>query len=376
MITKPDIPILRPTCAYIDLHALKFNLKRAAQIARGRAGNPQIMLTVKANAYGHGILPVSKFAQRENLCNAFGAASIEEGICLRKNAVTLPILILGSIYPFEYFEYALKNNLAVTIGSLRAANYVKDLAAKLKITALCHIKHETGMNRIGSRKPAALEILKTLNYAPYIKVEGVYTHLSCADSDEAYTMLQAARFKEFLSEAAAQNMQTGKAHISASRAFLKYPDLGFDMIRIGHLAYGLEEEFKPVLSLKSKVVFIKDARANVSVGYERSFTTLRSSKIATIPIGYGDGYRRSLSNKAQVLINGKRVPVIGNIAMDMMTADITELGDIPVGSEVVLIGKSGNDEITAKELADLSGTIDYEILTSITSRVPRIAKEL
>jgi alanine racemase len=229
------------------------------------------------------------------------------------------------------------------------------------------------MNRIGSRKPAALEILKTLNNAPYIKIEGVYSHFACADGADNYTNTQATYFKEFLSEAAAQNFQTGITHISASGAFLKYPSLGFDMVRLGHLAYGLEDGFKPVLSLKSKVVFIKDIRENTLVGYGRGYKTARPSKIATIPIGYGDGYRRALSNKAQVLINGRRVPLIGNIAMDMTTADITELGDIPIGSEVVLIGKQKGEEITAKELAKLSETIDYEILTSLTSRVARIA---
>ncbi|MDR0645582.1 MAG: alanine racemase [Elusimicrobiota bacterium] len=373
MKTGKNIPVLRPTCAAVDLAALKFNLNRAAQIARQRAANPKIMLMVKANAYGHGDILISSCAQENNLCAAFGAASIEEGINLRQNGIKLPILVLGSIYPFEYFKYALENDLSVTIGSLRAANYIKDLAAELKTTALCHVKHETGMNRIGSRKPAALEILKTLNNAPYIKIEGVYSHFARADTDSDYTNMQAAYFKEFLSEASAQNLQTGLAHISASCAFLKYPALGFDMVRLGRLAYGLEDSFKPVLSLKSKVVFIKDARENTSIGYGRGFITARPSKIATIPIGYGDGYSRALSNKARVLINGRRVPIIGNIAMDMMTADITDLGDIPVGSEVVLIGRQESEEITAKELADLAGTIDYEILTSITSRVPRIA---
>lgn len=362
-----NIPALRPTHAQIDLAALKYNLSKAKDIAAARGHMPKILLMVKANAYGHDILLISQYLQRERLCDMLGVATIEEGIFLRQNAVDMPALVLGSVYPFEYFEYALKNNLDLTIASARAANYIKDLAAKLKITANCHVKQETGMNRIGSRRPAALEILKILNDAPYINVRGCYTHIADAD-DKEYTIQQAEYFKEFLAEAAAQNLKTGMAHIAASGAFLNYKNLGFDMVRLGHLAYGLEDGFKPVLSLKSKVVFIKDIRPGAAVSYCCTYKPAKPSKIATIPIGYGDGYRRALSNKAQVLINGQKCPLVGNITMDMAMADITHLGDIPVGSEVVLIGGG----ITAKDVAAWAGTIDYEILTALTARVPRI----
>ena len=361
------IPLLRPTAAYIDLAALRFNLEKARFLAQQRGNNPKIMLAVKANAYGHGILGVAQYAQKGGLCDAFGAASIEEGITLRHGGITKSILVLGSIYPFEYFEYALKNNLAVTIASVRAANYIKDLAAKLKINASCHVKQETGMNRIGSRRPAALEILKVLNNTPYIKVGGAYSHISCSGDDD-YTRRQTEYFKELLAEAAAQNLQTGLAHLASSGCFLNHKDMDYDMVRLGHLAYGLEEGFKPVMALKSKVVFIKDVREGAAVGYGRAFIAKRPSKIATIPIGYGDGYPRALGNKAQAVIAGKRVPLIGNVAMDMIMADITDLGDIPVGSEVELMGRT----ITAAEIANWAGTIDYEIVTAISARVPRV----
>jgi alanine racemase len=261
--------------------------------------------------------------------------------------------------------------LAVTIASARAANYIKDLAAKLKINVSCHIKLETGMNRIGSRRPAALGMLEILNSSPYIKVSGCYSHLSCAE-DAAFVARQAEYFKEFLSAASALGMRTGMAHIAASGSFMKYKDLDFDMVRLGRLAYGLEEGFKPVMTLKSGVVFIKDIRAGAGVGYGKAFVAGRPSKIATIPIGYGDGYPRALGNKAFVLIAGRRVPVIGNVAMDMIMADITDLGDIPVGSEVVLIGEQGGARITAAEVAAWAGTVDYEIVTAVSARVPRI----
>ena len=208
---------------------------------------------------------------------------------------------------------------------------------------------------------------KILNAAPYVEVEGTFSHFSCAE-DAEYSKQQLIYFTELLAEAKAQGLNTGLRHLSASPGFLRYPQAQFDMVRLGHLAYGLEDGYEPVLSLKSKVVFIKDVRENVKIGYGGTFITKRPSKIATVPVGYGDGYPRFLSNKAEVEILGKRCPQIGNITMDMMMVDITELGDIKVGTEVTLIGK----KLPALELAQKCGTIDYEIVTSITYRVPRI----
>jgi alanine racemase len=373
-VTPAHPPLLRPTYAEINLSALGRNLKKARALAAAKCKlNPKIMLLVKAEAYGHGALAVAMYAQKNKLAQALGAASVEEGIYLRQNGVKLPILILGSVYPFEGFEYALKNNLSVTIASARAAKYVAALAAKLKIKAKAHVKQETGLNRIGSRKPAALEILKILNAAPYVKVEGVYSHIAAADN-KASVKKQLEYFKDFLSQAAALNLKTGMAHIAASPSFLKYGGICFDMLRLGHLAYGLDKGFEPALALKSKVVFIKDVRAGVGVSYGGVFKTKKPSKIATIPIGYGDGYHRLLSGKANVLIKGKKCPVVGNITMDMLTADITKLGDIPVGSEAVLIGRQGKAQITAAEVAAQAQTIDYEVVTAISARVPRVIK--
>lgn len=371
-----DMPLLRPTYAAVSLKALAFNLTKArAELNAGGRENCKIMLLVKANAYGHGAELVSSFAQKENLCDAFGVASIEEGITLRQKGITLPILVLGSVYPFDGFEYALKYGLSVAVASVRAAKYISELSSKLKIAAKCHVKQETGMGRIGSRRPAALEILKILNQGDYVQVEGTFSHFSSADGSEDYTRMQLGYFKDLLCQAAAEGLNVGLAHISASSGFLNYKDACFDMVRLGHLAYGLEEGYKPVLSLKSKIVFIKDVREGAAISYGRTFTCARPSKIATIPLGYGDGFHRVLSNKAKVLINGKLCPLIGNITMDMLMADITELGDIPVGSEAVFIGRQGSAEITAAQVAAAAGTIDYEVLTSITARVPRKAED-
>ena len=378
MQQKNTLPILRPTYAKINLTALKDNLLKARSICAGKTIVPKIMLLVKANAYGHSADLISTYAQKNNLCDAFAVASIEEGVFLRNIGITKPILVLGSIYPFECFEYALKNNLSVVVASIRAARFIVKLATELKIVAKCHVKQETGMGRIGSRRPAALEILRILNKGgKYICVEGCFSHFSSADGktaeDKQYTLKQLEYFKEFLAEAKAEGLNTGLAHISASSGFINYPKYSFDMVRLGHLAYGLEKGYKPVLSLHSKIVFIKDVRTGACISYGRRHCCKRPSKIATIPIGYGDGFVRALGNKASVLIEGKKCPVIGNITMDMLMVDITKLGDIKVGSLVVLIGEQKGQKISALDLAKLAGTIDYEILTLLNTRIPRIA---
>lgn len=378
MLKQETLPLLRPTYAKINLTALKENLLKAKAICEHKTIVPKIMLLVKANAYGHGADLISTYAQKNNLCDAFAVSSIEEGISLRNIGITMPILVLGSIYPFECFEYALKNNLSVTVASVRAAKFIVNLATKLKITAKCHVKQETGMGRIGSRRPAALEILRVLNKGgKYVCVEGCFSHFSSADGktaeDRKYTKQQLEYFKEFLSQAKAEGLNTGLAHISASSGFVNYPNFSFDMVRLGHLAYGLEKGYKPLFSLHSRIVFIKDVRKGACISYSRKHCCKKPSKIATIPIGYGDGFLRCLGNKTKVLIEGKKCSVVGNITMDMLMVDITKLGDIKVGSPVVLIGEQKGQKISALDHAKIAGTIDYEILTLLNTRIPRIA---
>lgn len=378
MIKQETLPLLRPTYAKIDLTALKGNLLKAKAVCSRKTIVPKIMLLVKANAYGHDADLISTYAQKNNLCDAFAVSSIEEGVFLRNLGITKPILVLGSIYPFECFEYVLKYNLSVAVASVRAAKFIVNLANKLKITAKCHVKQETGMGRIGSRRPAALEILRVLNKGgKYVCVEGCFSHFSSADGktaeDKKYTKQQLEYFKEFLSQARSEGLNTGLAHISASSGFVNYPNCSFDMVRLGHLAYGLEKGYTPVLSLHSRIVFIKDVRKGACISYGRKHCCKKPSKIATIPIGYGDGFLRCLGNKTKVLIEGKKCPVIGNITMDMLMVDITKLGDIKVGSPVVLIGQQKKQKISALDHAKIAGTIDYEILTLLNKRIPRIA---
>lgn len=366
------IPLLRPAWAEIDLQAYKHNLQKVRRLVGPEV---KILALLKADAYGHGALPLGLFAQKNQLCQFFGVASVEEGMALRKGGITLPILILGSLYPFEAFEYAIENDLSVAIASQEAAQAVIKAARKLGKRARCHIKLDSGMGRIGTRSGRVMQVVQTLAAEKLIELEGLFTHLSSVDTDKAYTEEQIRIFKDTMQQVRTQHIAVKIFHMAASPAILLRPDTYCDMVRAGHAAFGLEDGFKPLLSLKSRIVFLKNVTAGASISYNRSFIAPHDMKVATIAFGYGDGYPRALSNKAEVLIQGKRCRILGNITMDMCMVDVTKIPTPRVGDEVVLIGGQGTEKILARELAGKAGTIDYEITTALMPRVPRIYKE-
>lgn len=363
---------LRPTWAEIDLAAYRRNLQKI----RSQIG-PEVKLLVllKANAYGHGALALGQYAQQHQLCQFFGVASVEEAIALRQGGLRLPILVLGSLYPFDAFESAIEYDLSVTVASIEAAEAVKAAAHKLGKKVRCHVKQDSGMGRIGTRRGGVVKILEALHGDPLIELEGLFTHLSSVDTDPAYTEEQIGYFRDTLTQLRLRKIPVQICHIAASPAIALRPDTYYDMVRAGHAAFGLAEHFEPILSLKSRIVFAKEVAAGASISYNRSFRAEKPMRVATIPVGYGDGYLRALSNKAQVLIGAQRCRVLGNITMDMCMVDITALPQARVGDEVVLIGKQGAETILARELAQKAGTIDYEITTLLMPRVPRVYKE-
>lgn len=369
-----DIPILRPTVAEIDLQKLSANLKKNRSLVEKGRGRVKILSLLKANAYGHGAVKIGQFLEQNKLSDFFGVASVEEGMELRNAGLQTPILVLGSIYPFEAFEYAIQNNLAVTVASLKAAQAVAQVAEKMGKKALCHVKQDTGMGRIGTRRGAIMEVLQFVDKNPYLILDGLYSHLSSVTSDPKYTDEQIGYYRDTLTNVQLQNIHINHCHLAASTAILKRPDIYFDMVRPGHSIYGLEEGFEPILSLKTRIVYLKDVPAGSSISYNRSFIAKEPMKVATLPIGYGDGYLRSLSNKAEVLIGGKRCRVLGNITMDMLMVDVTRVPGAKVGDEVIVVGTQGAQTITLGELAEKAGTIDYELCTLLMPRVPRIYK--
>lgn len=366
-----QMPVLRPTIAEVDLKKMARNLHKV----RARVGeHVKILTLLKANAYGHGAVPVGLYLQENKLCDFFGVASVEEGLQLRQAGVTMPVLVLGSVYPFEAFEYAIENNLAITVASRAAADAVCQIAAKLGKKALCHVKQDTGMGRIGPRRASVFGVIETLAQNPHIILDGFYTHLSSADTDPAFTEEQVGYFRDTLTNVRLHGIHINHIHMAASPGVAARTDIYYDMVRPGHAVFGLDEGYEPVLSLKTRVVYVKDVPAGSSISYGRSFIAQKPMKVATLPVGYGDGYLRAFSNKADVLINGKRCRVLGNVTMDMMMVDITE-ANAAVGDEAVLAGRQGDEEITWAELAQKAGTIDYELCTLLMPRVPRIYKK-
>lgn len=359
--------MLRPTWAEVNLSKFESNVR----LLRERAG-VKIMLVLKADAYGHGATPLGRLAEEKQIAEMFGVASIEEGIELRAAGLKTPILVLGSTFPFEGFEVALRHDLAVTVASLRAADAVIAAAEKTGKKAVCHVKQDTGMGRIGARRPGAVKILERLSASKHIILEGFYTHLSMADNAPAREQ-QIKYFDEAIAQAAAKNIFPPLKHVCATHGVLTAKK-HYDMARIGIGAYGgvIGYGLEGILTLKSKIVYIKDVRANVGISYNAEFITPKPMRLATIPIGYGDGYLRAASGKAEVLINGERRPLLGNITMDMVMADITGMENVDTGTEVVLLGQQGQEEITTTEAALKAGTISYEVTTLITKRVPRI----
>lgn len=365
------LPLLRPTWAEIDLNAYGRNLQKI----RSKVGpEVKILALLKANAYGHGALELGLYAQQNGLCQFFGVASVEEAIALRQGGITLPVLVLGSLFPFEAFEYAIDYDLSVTIASLTAAKTVKEIARKKGKKIRCHVKQDSGMGRIGTRRSRVMAVLEELAQDPFIELEGLFTHLSSVDTDPAYTEEQIGYFRDTMTNVRLQQIPVQLCHVAASPAIEARPDCFYDMVRAGHASFGLTAGYEPVLSLKSRIVFEKEISAGTSISYNRSFIAPRAMKIATIPVGYGDGYLRGLTGKAEVLISGKRCLVLGNITMDMCMVDISQV-EAHVGDEVVLIGRQETEEVTAAELARKAGTIDYEITTLLTQRVPRVYKK-
>ncbi len=359
----------RPVWAEVDLGALQANLRRfRSKMPRGT----KILFVVKANAYGHGAAACAKAAERSRLVDALGVSSVEEGMSLRSAGVRLPILILGSLYPFESFLAAAQYRLTPTVASLESARRLWEAARRLGRRVGCHLKIETGMGRIGMSPAAAQEVAEFLRERPEVWVEGIYTHFSSADSDPAFTRRQNRIFRGVVETVGRGGLKTGLRHAANSAAALRHPEARWDMVRPGLAIYGLCPGFLPVLSLKTKVVFLKTLPKGSPISYGAAYRTKRRARIATIPVGYADGYSRALSGKASALLNGRRCPVVGKVTMDMSMLDVTEAPSARVGDDVVLLGGVGRRRITASEMAVWGGTIPYEVSTAISARVPRV----
>lgn len=352
-----------------------------ANILRFKARMPRgvkLMFVVKGNAYGHGAVACASAAERGRAADWFGVSSVEEGVALREAGVRLPILVLGSLYPFESFLAAAEYGLTATVASLESAQRLAEVSRRLGRPVGCHLKIETGMGRIGVTAPSALEVLDFLATQKAVSLTGIYTHFSCAETSRAFSKAQLARFKGLLADFTRRRPSYPRhsrgeilRHAANSAAALHYPASRLDMVRPGLALYGLYEDFDPVLSLKTKVVFLKNVPKGAPIGYGAAFRARRSSRIATLPIGYADGVFRGLAKKGLALLGGRPCRIVA-VTMDMIMLDATDCPQARVGDHVVLIGSQGAHNISASDIAKILNTIPYEVTTAISSRVPRV----
>jgi alanine racemase len=336
-------------------------------------------MVIKANGYGHGLLTTARVAV-EGGAAALGVASLEEGITLRQAGVDVPVLILGSLYPFDNFPLLFTHHLTPTVASLEAAQALNDLAQKRRERLPVHLKIDSGFGRIGVSIPKALAFIQQVAGMTGLALEGIYTHFVSSDVDEPYTREQARAFLSVIEAAHHSGVRPRWIHLANSAALIRFPETHGTLARPGLAFYGVppyagaekEAALQPALHWKTKIVYLKNISKGAAVSYARTWIAKRPSRIATLATGYADGYPRLLSNKGQVLLGGRRFPVIGRVTMDMMMVDVTDGSNVHVGDEAVLIGTQGSERITAQEVAAAAETNPYEILCRIAERVPRV----
>ncbi len=378
-----------PVWAEIDSKAIAHN---CAQVKQLISPNNHFMATVKANGYGHDAIQFARIALK-NGANYLGVARIEEGITLRNAGIKAPILIYGYTSTQNIYEL-IEYNLIPTIFDKEMAFVFSRSASSLGVVLKAHLKIDTGMGRLGLvavpplhshlkyNQQAFFDTLKIYNL-PGLKWEGIYTHFAQADNtDKTHALQQLEIFQTLLRDLKKQGAIFPIRHTANSAATIDIKDSHLDMVRPGLMLYGLYPfqelinpsiELKPVMSLKSKVVQVKEVGPGFSISYSSTYTTDKNTKIATIPIGYGDGYPRLLSSKGQMLIKGQRAQIAGKVCMDHTMLDVGDIdSSVEVGDEVVVFGRQGNSFISVKELAQICSTINYEIITSIMARIPRI----
>ncbi|HTK39044.1 MAG TPA: alanine racemase [Pyrinomonadaceae bacterium] len=368
----------RPTWAEISLENLAFNLNSARDFI-GR--EIRVMGVVKADAYGHGAVECAKRLEAESI-DWLAVALPEEGVQLRQAGIKKPILCLGSFWSGQE-KILLYHDLTPIIYRIEDAERLNNSADESGITKNIHIKIDTGMGRVGVRYDAVAEFAKDLTGFPSLRVDGLMTHFASADdlSETDFTNLQIERFETAVDIFRELGLNPTNIDLANSPGAIVHPKSRGNMVRLGGILYGLGDdvlpkdapkpEFRPVLSLRTQIAHLKKVPMGETLGYGRAFTTARDSLIATIPVGYADGYGRRLSGHGRAIVNGRFVQTVGRISMDWTLLDVTDAGEVAVGDEVTLIGESNGREIRASELAAVTGTISYEITCGISQRVPR-----
>lgn len=363
--------------ANINLDAIYDNVKAAKSLTKE---DTKLMAIIKADAYGHGAVKVAETL--DDIADAYGVAILEEGIELRQAGVTKPILILGYT-PAPLYEAMINYDITTAVFKYDMAEEISNTAVRLGKKAKIHIKLDTGMSRIGFKQDdESLETIIKISKLPGIEITGCFTHFARMDEkDKTKAKEQFRRFMDFTKRIEDAGINIPVKHVSNSAGIIEMPEVNLDMVRDGISVYGMypsEEVNKeklpltPAMEIISYISFIKTLEKDVEIGYGGTFTTTRETKVATIPVGYADGYPRSLSNKGCILVNGQRAPIIGRICMDQFMVDITDIKDVHENDKVTLIGHDGDGYISIEEMADLSGSFNYEFVCDIGKRVPKV----
>ena len=364
------------TWAEVDLDAIAHN----ARGLKERVGEEtELMAVVKANAYGHGAVPVARTAL-ENGASRLAVNRTLEGVELRQAGLTAPILILGYSLPGEA-EAIVRWDLTPTVTTVEGALALSAMSDRQGKVTPIHVKVDTGMGRFGLLPDEVVPFVRRISELPGLKLEGLFTHFAVADSaDKTYTRRQFGLYMRVVRQLEEAGFTIPLKHVANSAATLDLPEMHLDMVRCGIALYGLRPSdevepaipLRPAMALKSRVARVRTLPPGSSISYGCTYTTTRPTPVALVPVGYGDGYHRLLSNKGSVLIGGKRAPIVGRVCMDQFVVDVTDINGVRQDDEVVIFGCQGKEEISAEEVAALAGTINYEIVTSILPRVTRV----
>jgi len=381
----------RPATAHINLNGLKHNV----ELVKKLVAPSKIMAVIKANGYGHGLIEAAQTFEAAKV-HSLATAYVEEGIALRKAGIKCPILVMSGMLEGQIGQY-IENDLQMVGLSLSKLDQIDEVAAKLKKNAKIHLKIDTGMNRIGQHYYSSKKLFEKAISLKHITIEGVMSHLACADDEDiSFTKLQLERFLEAISFFEKHSLSMPLRHISNSAAAVRIPEAQLDMIRPGIILYGVSpfkaeveaslndsalsflKDLQPAMEIKSQVVYFKVIKGGTGVSYGHSWKAPTDTRIVTVPIGYGDGLPRSISNKGSVIIKGKKYPIVGNVCMDQLLVNLGPDGEAYNGDEVIFVGQgtgdSGSEKISIHDLASWAGTIPHEILVSFNERLPRVYK--
>lgn len=378
---------IRRTWAEIDLDALDYNIK---SIKSKMKDGQKVMGIVKADCYGHGDGFISRKLQDAGF-DWFGVSNIEEGMSLRNEGIEKPILVLGYT-PVDCVSIMADKKITQALIGMEYCRALQDAAAKAGVVVDGHIKLDTGMTRVGFQTDdenfeESLKEIQEVSKMPNIHITGIFTHHAVADAYQGdnpqFTDMQFTRFTKMIEALQAAGVDVGLRHCANSATIISYPEKHLDMCRSGIITYGMlpsgecegRIDLKPLMTLKTSIGLVKHVKAGSQLSYGRTYTAETDRVIATVPIGYADGYNRNLSNKARMLVNGKFAPVVGRVCMDQCMIDVTDIPDVKMGDEVVVFGKQGDQCLPIEELADMLGTINYELTCVVTKRVPRVYLE-